>query len=414
VTNAFSDTKPVRLSPALPAREPDGAGLQDQQLPPENPLDAPLATGAAPLEEVSLAAAVEAHVSDEHEYGRLGRPLNRQSPFVVAFTASLGVAAALLIVVAAYSARHILILVGLGLFIAVGLDPVVSWLQRRSLPRGAAVLIVVLAALAFLAGVIALVVPVVTTQVSDLVDNLPHYERSLTSHSTFAGKLNTRYHLISRVQTYLNGNGHVLASGIVGVGRAVVSGVLSTLIVVVVSIYLLVDLPRVKRAIYQLTPRSRRARVVLLGDEMFAKVGGYVLGNVSVSVIAGVTTWVWMEIFGIPYPVLLAVLVAILDLVPLVGSTVGGVIVALVALTVSLPLAIATVAFYLVFRLLEDYLLTPRIMGATVEVPGLVTVVATLVGGALLGIVGALVAIPVAAAVKLVIREVTVPRLDEG
>jgi predicted PurR-regulated permease PerM len=154
--------------------------------------------------------------------------------------------------------------------------------------------------------------------------------------------------------------------------------------------------------------------VVLLGDEMFAKVGGYVLGNVSVSVIAGVTTWVWMEIFGIPYPVLLAVLVAILDLVPLVGSTVGGVIVALVALTVSLPLAIATVAFYLVFRLLEDYLLTPRIMGATVEVPGLVTVVATLVGGALLGIVGALVAIPVAAAVKLVIREVTVPRLDEG
>jgi predicted PurR-regulated permease PerM len=123
---------------------------------------------------------------------------------------------------------------------------------------------------------------------------------------------------------------------------------------------------------------------------------------------------VWMKVFGIPYPVLLAVLVAILDLVPLVGSTVGGVIVALVALTVSLPIAVATVAFYLVFRLLEDYLLTPRIMGATVEVPGLVTVVATLVGGALLGIVGALVAIPVAAAVKLVIKEITVPRLDQG
>jgi predicted PurR-regulated permease PerM len=408
------DPRAVRLNPVSPAREPDDKGLRDEHLSAENPLDAPLGSTAAPLEDVSTAAAVEAKVSDEHEYGRLGRPINRQSPFVVAFTASLGVAAAALIVLAAYSVRHILILVGLGLFIAVGLDPVVSWLQRRSLPRWAAVLIVVLAALGFFAGVIALVVPVVTTQVSDLIDNLPHYEKTLTSHSSFAGKLNTRYHLIQRVQTYLNGNGSVLATGLVGVGKAVVSGVLSTLIVVVVSIYLLVDLPRVKRTIYQLTPRSRRARVVLLGDEMFAKVGGYVLGNVAVSVIAGVTTWVWMKVFGIPYPVLLAVLVAILDLVPLVGSTVGGVIVALVALTVSLPIAVATVAFYLVFRLLEDYLLTPRIMGATVEVPGLVTVVATLVGGALLGIVGALVAIPVAAAVKLVIKEITVPRLDQG
>jgi predicted PurR-regulated permease PerM len=401
--------KPVGSAGAPGQDHPRGDGSSQTY----NPLDAPLDSDASTLEEVSSAAALEARVTDEHEYGRLGRPINRQSPFVVAFTASFGIAAALVIVWAAYSARHILTLFGLALFIAIGLDPVVRWLQRRSLPRWAAVLIVVLAGLALLAGIISLVVPVVTTQVSDLVDHLPRYERTLTTKSTFAGKLNTRYHIISRVQKYFNSNGQVLASGVVGIGRAVISGVLSTVIIVVVSIYLLADLPRVKRTIYQLTPRSRRARVVLLGDEMFSKVGGYVLGNAAVSIVAGAATWLWTEMFGIPYPALLAVLVAILDLVPLVGSTVGGVIVALVALTVSPPVAVATLAFYLVFRVLEDYLLTPRIMGATVQVPGLVTVVATLVGGALLGIVGALIAIPIAAAVRLVMQEITVPRLDE-
>ncbi len=389
-----------------------GSGPEEGSEEPQNPLNAPLDSGEHTLDEVTAAAATEAHVSEGHEYGRLGSPINRRSPFVVAFTASLGAAAAFFIVWTTYSARHILILLGLSLFIAAGLDPIVAWFQRRALPRWAAVLIVVVAGLAIFGGILALVVPVITTQVGALINHLPSYERSVGSKGSLLGKLNTRYHLVSRAQKYLSGNGSVLASGIVGVGRAIVSGVISTLIVVVVSIYLLADLPRVKRAIYQLTPRSRRARVVLLGDEMFHRVGGYVLGKVVVSIIAGVATWVWSTIFGIPYPILLAILVAIFDLVPLVGSTVGGIIVALVALSVSVPIAIATVAFYIVFRLLEDYILIPRIMRATVEVPGLVTVVATLLGGALLGIVGALVAIPIAAAVKLVVREVSAPHLD--
>lgn len=400
------DPRPSRLTATPAPEEPPGSGDTD------NPLDAPLAAGADSLGEVQSAAATEAQVSEEHEYGRLGHPINRRSPFFMAFTASFGVAAAAIILWAAFSARQILVLVGLSLFIALGLDPLVTWLQRRSLPRWAAVAIVVVAALGCFAGVVALIVPVVTTQVTNLVVNLPHYERFLTSRSSFIGRTNYRYHVFTRLQQYLTGRSSSLARGIVGVGRAVFSAVVSTLILVVVTIYLLADLPRIKRTIYQLAPRSRRARVVLLGDEIFAKVGGYVLGNVAVSVVAGVATWVWAQIFGIPYSLLLAVLVAVFDLVPLVGSTIGGIVVALVALTVSLPVALGTAVFYLVFRLLEDYLLTPRIMGRTVEVPGLVTVVATLVGGTLLGVVGALIAIPVAAAVLLVVREVSAPGLD--
>jgi predicted PurR-regulated permease PerM len=163
-----------------------------------------------------------------------------------------------------------------------------------------------------------------------------------------------------------------------------------------------------------LVPASRRPRAILIGDAVFAKVGAYVLGNVVISVIAGAATFIWLTVFDVPYALLLGILVAVLDLVPVVGSTIAGVAVALVALTVSIPVCIATVIFFMVFRLLEDYLLVPRIIGRAVDVPALMTVVAVLIGGALLGVIGALVAIPVAAALQLLAEEVLYPRLDEA
>jgi predicted PurR-regulated permease PerM len=141
-------------------------------------------------------------------------------------------------------------------------------------------------------------------------------------------------------------------------------------------------------------------------------VGGYVLGNFLTSVIAGVGTYIWLLIFGVPYPILLSMLVALLDLIPVIGSTVGGAIVSLVALTVSLPVAVATLGFYIAYRLAEDYLIVPRIMGRTVQVPAVVSLVAVLIGGTLMGIVGALVAIPAAAAIRLFLQEVVFRRLD--
>ena len=136
-------------------------------------------------------------------------------------------------------------------------------------------------------------------------------------------------------------------------------------------------------------------------------------GNVLTSVIAGAATAVWCFAFGVPYPMLLGVFVAIVDLFPY-GSSVGGFVVALVALTVSIPVAVATVGFYIAFRLAEDYLLTPKIIGRAVKVPGGVTVVAVIIGAALLGVVGALVAIPVAAALQILVSELVFPTLDES
>jgi predicted PurR-regulated permease PerM len=208
--------------------------------------------------------------------------------------------------------------------------------------------------------------------------------------------------------------GTTLLSGIVGAGMIVIGAVGSLLVVVVLTIYFLAGLPRIKLFAYRLAPQSRRARVILLGDEIFTKVGAYVLGNVVTSVIAGIGTFVWMLIFGIPYPVLLGLFVALLDLIPVIGSTIGGIVVTLVALTVSLPVALFTIVFYVGYRLAEDYLLVPRILGRAVQVPAVVSVVAVLIGGALLGIIGALVAIPAAAALRLWLHEVAFRRLDSS
>jgi predicted PurR-regulated permease PerM len=153
--------------------------------------------------------------------------------------------------------------------------------------------------------------------------------------------------------------------------------------------------------------------VTALTDEIFSRVGGFVLGNLVTSVVSGVLTTVWLAIFGVPYAVLLGLLVAILDLIPMVGSTIGGIIVSLVALSKGIPIAVATAGFYIAYRLIEDYLLTPRVMRHTVSISAGVTIVAVLIGGTLLGLIGAVIAIPVAAAIHLLLEEVTFPSLDK-
>jgi AI-2E family transporter len=208
--------------------------------------------------------------------------------------------------------------------------------------------------------------------------------------------------------------GTALVGGVIGAGQIVISTLSSIVLVGVMTIYFLAGMPQTKLFLYRLVPRSRRTRAVLIGDEIFTKVGGYVLGNVITSFIAGAGTFLWMLAFGIPYPTLLGLLVFLLDLIPIIGSTVGGAIVTLVSLTVSLPVAIATLIFYIAYRLAEDYLLVPRIIGHTVHVPALGGMVAIVIGGVVMGIIGALIAIPAAAAIQLILEEITFQRLDNS
>ena len=364
------------------------------------------------MQEAVQDAAAEAEATGG--FGRPGKPINRRSPFFVGMAAAAGVAVTYGIVELVVRARSVLILIGLALFIASGLDPAVRWLMRWRMPRWCAVLAVLSAALGVFAGFLLAAIPPLAAQASALAGQLPHYLHALNNPHSSLGRLNLHYHLEQRVQKLLEDRGSTIAGGVLGAGEVVLSAVGTVFAVTVLTVYFLVGLPGIKLFLYRLAPRSRRPRVILIGDEIFTKVGGYLLGNFLTSLIAGAGTYVWMLIFGIPYPALLGLLVALLDLVPVVGSTIGGIIVTLIALTVSLPVAISTLCFYVGYRLAEDYLLVPRIMGKTVEVPAIVTVVAVLVGAALLGLIGALVAIPAAAAIRLLLHEVTFRRMDRA
>lgn len=365
------------------------------------------------LDGIHADAAAEAGATADNELGRSGRRFDRSAPFFVGFVGALGVACAFALAYIVVAAGQVLVLIGLAFFLAVGLDPAVRWVHRRGIPRRAAVALVLLAAFGVFALFLAFAVPLAVTQASHLASEVPGYLNSLKNRHTTIGKLNFKYHIVTRLQKLLKGNGSSFKT-VLGAGEVVVDLVGSVILVVILTVYLLIDLPRVKRGLYQLAPRSRRARMVLLTEEITDRVGGYVLGDLFTSFIAGAGTLAWALILGIPYAVFLGLLVAFLDLIPIVGSTIGGIIVSLVALTISLPLAIATAIFYILYRFLEDYLLTPKVMARTVAVPGLVTVIATVIGGTLLGIIGALVAIPIAAAIKLLLDQVATPSLDKA
>ncbi|WP_328404775.1 AI-2E family transporter [Nocardia sp. NBC_00403] len=358
------------------------------------------------------AAAAQASTT-QNPLGKPGRRFDARSPFMIGLAGAAGVAVTYAAIQAVLAASQVLVLITIALFLAIGLEPVVSWLVRPWFPRWAAVAAVFVVAIGLLAGFLAAAIPPLVNQSSTLVHNAPDYVDHLAQRYPLIEALDARFHLQDRVQEGLGSDPSKLAGGVLGAGQLVFSIVSGTVIVAVLTGYFMANFAQVRASIYRLFPRSRRPRAILIGDEIFVKVGGYILGNLVISVITAVLTFIWLLIFDVPYPLLLAVLVAVLDLIPVVGSTLAGIIVALVALTVSVPVTVATIIFFIVLRLFEDYVLVPRIIGRTVRVPAIVTVVSVLLGGALLGIVGALLAIPVAAAVLLIVDETVLPSLDE-
>jgi predicted PurR-regulated permease PerM len=407
-------TSAERADPADPAQRADPAALPEptasQAVQHQLTVHRYGTPGGGPLADAeALAADLR---TTEQPLGRPGRRFDRRSPFFLGLAAAAGVAVTYGAVQALVVVHQALTLAGSALFLAVGLEPVVSWLVRHHLPRWAAVTVVYLTTLLAVVAFLSQAVPPLVDQATQLVDQAPGYLAQAQDHSSSLGRVVEQLNLQQRLTDLLNSSS--LVDSLLGAGVLLFNAVTNLVLLAVLTAYFLVDLPRIRAVVYRLVPGSRRPRAILIGDEILDKVGGYVLGNVIISVIAAAATFAWLEAADVPYPLLLAIFVAVFDLVPVVGSTVAGVVVAAVALTVSPPACVATVAFFVVYRLVEDYLLVPRIIGRAVQVPALVTVVAVIIGAALLGVVGALVAIPVAAAVQLLAKEILFPWLDEA
>lgn len=358
---------------------------------------------------------IEAHADEANPFGRPGRPLSQRSPFRIGLSASLGVALAYTLVQAVIGARQVLILLLIAAFLAIGLNPSVMYLQQRGLARSRAIAIVFVGVIAFFVAFGFAVVPPVIHQAAQFVTNVPDYLDRLQNNSR-VNDLNERYQVLDRVRDYIQSGkiGTQAVGGVVGLGQKVLGTFFSVLTVLILTLYLLASLPEIKSTAYRLVPRSRRARVGLLVDEILAKVGGYVAGALTIAAVAGTTSFIFLIVAGVPYPLALTMLVALTDLIPLIGATIGAIVVTGVCFVVSVPVGIAAAIFFVLYQQIENYLIYPRVMGRTVDVSPAATIVAALIGGALLGVLGALLAIPTAAAISLVLREVVMPRQDFG
>ena len=357
---------------------------------------------------------IEAGATEEKPYGEPGRPIAPRSPFRIAFSAAIGVAVAYGLINALIAVRSILVLILVAAFLAIGFNPVVEWLQGRGVRRGRAVATVFASILLVFLGFGAAIVPPIVDQGTELFERLPEYATELRDNRQFR-ELDERYDIVAKLEKRVDSapeEGIGLVGGAFGLVKGIFNALFTTLTVLILMLYFLSSYPNLKRSAYRLIPRSRRPRVGLLADEVLTRVGGYVLGNIATSIIAGITAFVFLLIVGVPYPVALAMLVALLDLIPLIGASLAAFACVAVAFFVSVPVGLVTAAFFLVYQQIENYVLIPRVMKRTVDVSPVTTVIAVLIGGTLMGVVGALLAIPVAAAVQLVGNEVVLPRQD--
>jgi predicted PurR-regulated permease PerM len=333
-------------------------------------------------------------------YGRRGRPL-RRTPFQFGLLAVAGGVLALLGFAALRQASGILILLAVAGFIAAGLNRPVTLLAARGLRRGYAVLAVVGTLLVLLVLSVIFLVPVLVRQTSAFLAVLPQYLSHLGLDRAQLSTVVTPEHA------------RAAATGLLAGAFNLVSLIAGGAAALVLSILFLVAFDRLRAGAYGLVPASRRDRVAALGDAILDNVGGYLAGAIAIAAVAGTTATLWCLLFGISYPFALGLVVAGLDLIPQVGATTGAVIVCLVALTVSWPVVIASIAFFIVYQQVENWLIYPRVMSRAVHISNLAAIVAVLVGGALFGVPGVIVAVPVYAAVQLIVREVVKPRQDE-
>ena len=353
------------------------------------------------------------------DFGTAGKPVNTSHPFYFGFMVTIGALLALTMLQALASASAVFILIIISIFLAAGLNPAVMFFQNRGLNRGASVGMVMASVLLFVAAFIAIAVPPLIDQGNQLLDNAPALIKDLNNNA-FINDLNNKYGVIDSLQTKIDslikdGQFAITAfGGVIGVGKAVVSGLVSTITILVLTLYFLASLPKVINIGLRFVPATRRDRVSKLTNAIVGRIGSFVGGQAIIAALAAVFILIMGLIIGMPYPGPLAMVVLICGFIPLVGHFIGMTIVTVVSLTDSLTTAAIALSAYIVYVQIENYVITPRIMRKSLAIPGLVTIIAALLGASLLGLVGGLLAVPIAAAVLLILDEVVFPRADQA
>ena len=345
-----------------------------------------------------------------------------QNAFRLGLFGGLGVLVAIAIGTAVVTLATILTYVGAAIFLALGLDPAVSWLERKKFPRWVAILTVVVGVLAVFTGLVFAVIPVIVEQTTNLITGLnpliaaiqdPNNNWVVTVQESLPSYIDLQA-IITGILEYLKNNLANIGGGVLQVGLGIASGAFGFLIVLILTLYFVGSLSSMKRGLYQLVPASRRARFADISEQVSQSVGRYVVGQATIALCNGVVSFIYLNIVGSEYPALFAFIAFLFALIPLVGTLSGSILITLSTLLFDgVPTMIAVGIFYLIYMQIEAYVLNPNIMNRAVKVPGVIVVIAALAGGTLLGILGALIAIPVAASILLIINQVVVPRQNE-
>jgi predicted PurR-regulated permease PerM len=335
--------------------------------------------------------------------------------FQLGLLGGLGVLTALLIGGAVTTLANVITYVAAAIFIALGLEPIVTKITSLGVRRRFAILIVMAALLTLIAILIASVFPTLASQTANFLKTAPTVLSGLTEiplvvqlDNQFAGAISDA---LVNAGAYLgdSSNWPKMLGGVVQVGLSIFNGFFGALIVLVLSLYFMASMSSFKKWLYSLVADSRREKFADIAEQIANSVGRYVMGQVSIGFIQSALVFILLSVTGVPFALVISALAFLLGLIPLVGTITAAAIASLVALSVSPTTAIIVALFYIVYMQIEAYVISPRIMSRAVEVPGAVVVVAALAGGALLGVLGALVAIPIAASIILIIRQVLVP-----
>ena len=366
-----------------------------------------------PEHEAEAGAAAEAGA----RFGSPGPRMSAQHPLYMGFMGTVGVGVALLVYWIGSNTTQLLLWIVTALFITLGLDPVVRWLEGKSIPRALGILMSVATLALAVAAFFATLIPTIVAQVTQVVQQAPQWVQEFID-SDFFRSVDQQFGIRDRISQELGkfvNNPEAMGGifgGVVGFGSTVANGLFGALIVLVLSLYFLAALPSMKKWGYRLAPRSRRHRVEALSEEITGSVGNYVIGQAAVAVLNATFAFIVMSIIGVPFGTLLAFVVALLAFIPLVGGMIAGFLVTLVALTAGWQTALVFAICYFAYLQFEAYFISPRIMQKAVAVPGAVAVISVIAGGSLLGVLGALIAIPTAAAILLLVKEIFIARQD--
>ncbi|TAJ50348.1 MAG: AI-2E family transporter [Herbiconiux sp.] len=339
----------------------------------------------------------------------------RAGAFRIGFIATLGGLVAIALGFAFTQLSTVVICILASLFLALGLDPLVRWLTRRHIPRGWSIVIVFVLVIAFAVLVFFLVIPAVVAQTTELITNLPGAVKSITGEKWFTevfGDSVDTQKLVSDFESYLSDPNNIatLGGGVLKIGMALINGISGGILVLVLTLFFLGSLDAVKNSFYVMVPASRREGVKSITEQIVRSIGKYVSGQVILAGTNGVFGFIAMELIGVPYAGALAVVAFLLALIPLVGTIISAILVTFIGLTVSPGTAVAIGVYFLVYMQVEAYVFSPRVMNKAVDVPGILVVIGALVGGTLLGVLGALIAVPVVASVLIIVKQVVIPR----